>query len=168
MTSTRRRSLPIFPLLVGLAACGSEAAEVQAATTLPGNATPVATASTQGSNRARFTYRVDLQGMPGTLTMDVEVIGSSGLTWGPGPAPSITGVIGTGDYTIYTAGRLVSGTASYVFTGENQFADFTDQTSNERFRVQWVLTGSGLRMVVNPFGPGPATYDCVLTGSQLL
>ncbi|MBK8976114.1 MAG: hypothetical protein IPM29_09315 [Planctomycetes bacterium] len=119
-----------------------------------------------GTNRARFTFAVDLQGVTGQLVMDLEAIGNSGITWGPGVNPQITGVIGTGTYTIYTAGELTSPTAHYVFTGENQFADFTDLTTSERFRVQWIETQRGLIMVVNPFGPGPVSYECVLTGSQ--
>ena len=104
--------------------------------------------------------------MQGTLTMDVEVIGSSGIVWGPGNRPDIRGVIGTGDYTIYTAGTLTSPTANYSFRGENAFADFTEASSFERFRVKWELTQTGLRMIVNPFGQGPVTYDCVLKNAE--
>lgn len=168
MPAVHRPRHAFSPLLACLmmAACGAEAASNVPAHRTASTASKLGPA--EGSNRARFTFRVDLQGMPGTLSIDVEVVGTTGITWGTGSTPSITGVIGTGDHTIYTAGRLVSGNANYVFTGENQFADFTDQSSYERFRVQWVSTANGLRMVVNPFGPEPVTYDCELTGSQLL
>lgn len=127
-----------------------------------------APADQNGSNRARFTFSVDLQGSPGTLILDVEVVGNSGITWGPGVNPDITGVISTGSSTIFTAGELRSDTALYVFTGENQFADFTDTATFERFRVQWAESPQGLTMIVDPFGPGPTIHECVLVQSQLL
>ena len=102
------------------------------------------------------------------MTMDIEAVAGGGVTWGPGPNPDITGVIGTGSYTFYTAGEVISNTAYYTFTGENQFADFVDHTYNERFRVQWQEVPNGLNMIVNPFGPGPATHYCQLTDSYYL
>ena len=122
--------------------------------------------STAGTNRAHFTYSVDLHGVRGTLEMDVEVVSQSGIVWGPGNRPSIRGVIGTGNSTIYTAGRLTSPNANYTFRGENEFADFTDLATSQRFRVRWQLTPRGLLLTANPFGPGPTTYECVLTDSQ--
>lgn len=120
------------------------------------------------SNQARFFFDCDLQGLNAEMIMDVEVISSSGITWGSGPNPDITGVISTGDYIIYTSGSLQSSTAAYIFTGENQFADFTEQSTFERFRVQWVEQSNGLTMIVNPFGQGPAQHFCELTGSERL
>lgn len=120
------------------------------------------------SDMARFYFDCDLQGLTGQLVMDIEVISSSGITWGPGPDPEITGVIGTGDYTIYTDGELNSPTSHYVFTGENQFADFTDMNTYERFRVQWVEETDGITMIVNPFGPQPTQYFCAATDSERL
>ena len=115
-----------------------------------------------GTNRARFVYDLELQGAPSTLVMDVEVVGNTGITWGPGVRPDITGVISTGDYTVFTSGELRSAVAAYIFTGENRFADFTNTGNFERFRVQWTETQNGLLMTVNPFGRGPVTYECVL------
>ena len=82
--------------------------------------------------------------------------------------PDITGVIATGTYTIFTAGELRSPNAYYVFNGENAFADFTAPATFERFRVQFSEIPQGLRMVVNPFGPGPVAYDCILRSSEAL
>ncbi|MCA8949410.1 MAG: hypothetical protein KDE27_07895 [Planctomycetes bacterium] len=121
-----------------------------------------------GTNRARFTFDVDLQGVPAELVMEVEVVGNSGVTWSAGSNPEITGVIGTGSYTIYTAGELTSPIAYYVFTGENAFADFTEPATSQRFRVQWIETQQGMTMIVNPFGPGPVQYDCVLKSAVAL
>ncbi|MBL4867319.1 MAG: hypothetical protein JKY67_13215 [Pseudomonadales bacterium] len=123
------------------------------------------TASGSG-NQSRFFLDCDLQGLIGKMVMDVEIISSSGITWGSGPNPSITGVIGTGEYTLYVTGSLQSSNAYYVFNGENQFADFTELNTNERFRVQWVQKTNGLDMIVNPFGQGPTQHFCEQTGSQ--
>lgn len=121
-----------------------------------------------GSNMARFTFDCDLQGVNANMTMDVEAVGTTGLVFGPGANPDITGVIGTGDYNLFTSGEVVSPVARYIFTGTNQFADFTETTRFERFRVEWLSRDDGLIMVVNPFGPGPAQHFCLLTGTTLL
>lgn len=123
-------------------------------------------ANTGASNRARFTYDCDLNGANGELSIDIEAIGSTGIVFGSGPNPDITGVIGTGDYTYYTAGSLTSATAYYTFTGENSFADFLDRNTLDRFRVQWNLVDGGLIMVVNPFGPQPAQHSCQFKNSN--
>ncbi|GEM_PF-3328425 len=117
------------------------------------------------SNTAHFVFDCDLNGANGQLDMDVEIVSDYGITWGGGSNPDITGVIGTGSYTLYTYGQLVSNTAYYTFTGENNFADFVDHYYNERFRVQWQETQDSLIMIVNPFGPGPTQHSCQLTDS---
>ncbi|MEM7204324.1 MAG: hypothetical protein AAF628_28955 [Planctomycetota bacterium] len=121
-----------------------------------------------GSNRARFTYECDVSGLIGTLTLDIEAIGSTGIVFGSGPNPDITGVIGTGGVTYFTSGQLVTPTTRYSFTGQNQFADFTNTTTPERFRVEWVNAPQGLTIVVNPFGPGPTQVPCRLTSAIYL
>ena len=105
-----------------------------------------------------FTLSCNLDGVAATLSIRIEAVSTSGVARG------IDGlvVIPTGDVTYFTSGRLRSPVASYIFTGENNFADFTDENSLERFRVQWVPTEDGLLMVVNPFGPGPVQYACTL------
>jgi hypothetical protein len=121
------------------------------------------------SNRARFMYDCNLGGLTGNMVMDVEAITTAGVVYGPGPSPDITGVIGTGSVLYLTAGELVSPSARYVFTGDNQYADFTETTGSfERFRVQWVSDPSGLVMVINPFGPGPTRHGCVQTSASYL
>lgn len=125
-------------------------------------------AARTGSNRARFLFNCDLQGANGVLTMDVEAIRTTGLTWGPGVNPDITGVIATGGFTYLTEGELRSSVALYRFTGENQFADFWDTASFERFRVQWVANNDDLVMVINPFGPGPTQHFCTLESAELI
>jgi len=120
------------------------------------------------SNRARFTFDCDLQGLNGVLRIDVEAVGASGVAFGSGSDPDITGIIATGEVIYETAGDLRSPTAAYTFTGENQYADFTSQTTFERFRVEWQLTGNLLIMIVNPFGPGPTQYTCVPTSAMYL
>jgi hypothetical protein len=121
-----------------------------------------------GSSSAEFVFDCDIGGLNAVMTMQVEAITSSGAVWGAGPTPQITGVIGTGSFIYYTAGTVVSSTAQYSFQGENQYADFTMLNGNDRFRVQWIVTAQGLTIRVNPFGPGPTQYDCVLRSSRRL
>lgn len=109
-------------------------------------------------NITTVSYVCDLGGAPAQLTAQIETINTAGAVtnsdgW-------ITGVIGTGETMTYYQGELVSATARYVFTGENQYADFTDMNTNERFRVQMVAQGAYLTMVINPETPQPVTYQC--------
>ncbi|MEM7234419.1 MAG: hypothetical protein AAF517_19730 [Planctomycetota bacterium] len=120
------------------------------------------------SNRARFVYDCDLQGMNAELTLEIEAISQAGIVLGSGPRPQITGVIGTGTYIYYIAGEMVSPTTRYVFTGENDFAEFTNLTYPERFRVKFVPTQEGLTLIVNPFGQGPTYVRCVLRSAEFL
>jgi hypothetical protein len=121
-----------------------------------------------GSNTAEFVFDCNIGGLNAVMTMQVEAVASSGAVWGAGPTPQITGVIGNGSFTYYTAGNLASATAQYSFRGENQYADFTMLNGNDRFVVEWIVTGTGLTIRVNPFGPGPTQYSCALRSSRRL
>ncbi|MFN3201971.1 MAG: hypothetical protein ACE366_26435 [Bradymonadia bacterium] len=114
-----------------------------------------------GANTFQMRLQCDLQGVTGDLTMQVEVVSDTGITWGSGANPDITGVISTGDTSWITSGTVTSPVAQYSFTGRNQFADFVDHQSYARFRVKWVPDGDRLFMVINPFGPGPSQHVCV-------
>ena len=120
------------------------------------------------SNKALLVFDCDLNGANGVLTMQIEAVANTGVTWSSGPDSDITGVIATGDYTLYTAGELRSDYAYYTFTGENSFADFVNHGNYERFRVQWYDMENGLIMVVNPFGPGPTQHSCAFRESELI
>ncbi|MFW2389546.1 MAG: hypothetical protein ACN4G0_14495 [Polyangiales bacterium] len=120
------------------------------------------------SNKARFTFDCVIAGFPGSLTLDVEAIGQSGITWGPGPNPMISGVIGTGEYTLYTTGTLTLPDRTYSISGENQFADFWSSIPGDRFTVEWQPSGTTMLIVWDWFNPAPATYQCDLTGSRYL
>ncbi|WP_019605736.1 hypothetical protein [Teredinibacter turnerae] len=114
------------------------------------------------SNNARFEFTCDLGGIDATLVMNVEAVSDSGVVFGAGPNPEVSGVVSTGSVTYYTSGTVTSPTAAYIFTGENNFADFTDLGNSSRFRVQWMADGENLIMLVNPFGPGPSSHNCTL------
>jgi len=77
------------------------------------------------------------------------------------------GSIATGDVNYYYQGTLISQTGGrYSFTGENAFADFLDLNTNDRFRVQMIVQGQMLQLIINPQGPGPVQYFCQLAGRQ--
>ncbi|MEM7437939.1 MAG: hypothetical protein AAF436_22515 [Myxococcota bacterium] len=120
-----------------------------------------------GSNQARFTFDCNLGGIPGALSLDVEAIGASGVTWGSGPNPDITGVIGTGDFIYYTTGTLALPDRTYSILGENQFADLTSSIPGDRLTVEWQLWEGGLTMIWDWFGSA-IPYPCQLTGSSFL
>jgi hypothetical protein len=103
-------------------------------------------------------YVCDLGGAPAQLTAQVETIADTGIV--QNSQGWITGVIGMEGVNYRYQGELASATARYVFTGENQFADFTDLVTNERFRVQMISQGPSLTMIINPETPQPVTYQC--------
>ena len=106
-------------------------------------------------------FNCDLSGMIGVMTLKATLFSNAGVTWGPGPNPDITGVIGTGDYTIVYEGEVRSPTSRYIFRGENAFADFTELGTYERFRVRFdAMPNGGLLLTINPFGRGPAQHYC--------
>lgn len=115
----------------------------------------------QSSN---VSYVCDLGGASAQLTAQVESIGDAGIV--QNSQGWISGVIGTGDSNLHYQGELVSATARYIFTGENQFADFTDMNTNERFHVQMIAQGPQLLLVIDPETPQPVQYMCQLNASQ--
>ena len=72
-------------------------------------------------------------------------------------------MIATGSSTIYYQGQLTTPNTRYSFTGENAYADFTDLSSNARFRAQLITEGDHLALIVNPFGEQPQRYFCQRT-----
>ena len=105
-----------------------------------------------------LSYDCDIDGQPGQLIAQYEVIGSSGIT--SAPNGDITGVISTDDSIIYYRGQLTTPIARYSFTGENAYADFTNLSTYARFRVELITEGDHLALVVNPFSDQPLRYFC--------
>ncbi len=101
----------------------------------------------------QMSFICDLGGVPAEMTLVLEYVTSSGVTLGPGVNPDISGVIPTGDYTLYTAGEVRSPNAHYSFRGQGQYADFTNLWAHERFRVKFVTDSNGLWMIVNSHQP---------------
>ena len=122
---------------------------------------------TGGSNRARFELDCNLGGVPGDLTLEVEAIGDTGITWGPGPNPDITGVIPTGDFIYYTSGTLALPDRTYGINGENYFAELWSNIPGDRLTVEWQFQPTGLTMIWDWFNSA-TPYPCTLVGSSLL
>lgn len=133
-------------------------ARILAAISLTALATPDLSAQT-----STVQYSCNIGGMPAQLTAQIEVVGGTGRVIGS--QGQITGVIGTGDSMVYYQGQLVSQTGSYSFVGENEYADFTDNYTYERFRARMQAQGNYLLITVNPFGPMPVQYSCQLAGN---
>ena len=120
-----------------------------------------------GSNRAGFSFECDFSGTPGALELEVEALEASGITWGSGPNPDITGVIGTGQYNYYTKGTLSVPGRTYYIDGSNQFADVWSDVPGDRLVVEWQLWNGGLTIVWDWFGAAQP-YPCQMTGSRFL
>ena len=110
------------------------------------------------------TYMCNIEGAPAQLTAQVQAVSPAGVFMDG--AGMFAGSVPTGEVNYYYQGTVISATSRYSFQGENQFADFVDLNTNDRFRVQFVLQGPQLLMIVNPFGPGAVQYLCQLQGQQ--
>jgi len=152
-----RLSIGILSAVLLLQACNSSAPSSASRTSTNG----------QSTGQARFTFNCNLNGSNAKLLIDVEAINTTGQVFGSGPNPDLS-VIGTGSFIYFTSGTLTSATAYYLFSGENNFADFTDQNSLAQFRVEWVLTNDGLTLIANPFSQQPTQYACRLESSMYL
>jgi PQQ-dependent catabolism-associated CXXCW motif protein len=104
-------------------------------------------------------FNCNIEGAPARLTAQVEAVNPAAVFMDPNSG-KFGGVVSPGETNYYYGGTLVSATARYSFTGTNGYADFVDLIRNERFRVQMILRGQQLLMVVNPQGPGPVQYLC--------
>ncbi|MEM9728679.1 MAG: hypothetical protein AAF997_08850 [Myxococcota bacterium] len=120
-----------------------------------------------GSNTAEFSFDCSLNGLSGALVLQVEAVEASGITWGNGPNPDITGVIGTGEYTYYTTGSLTLPDRVYMIDGANQFADLWSNIPGDRLVVEWQLFDGGLTMVWDWFGAA-FPVPCQMTNSRFL
>ena len=96
-------------------------------------------------------YVCDIDGQRGILRAELETVGGTGIL-------SNFRVIGQQGSNTWVTGELRTNTAYYTFSGENQFADFLDQQTGARFRVQWAPQVGGLIIVVNPFGDAVQYY----------
>lgn len=111
-----------------------------------------------------FAWTCNIEGAPAQLTAQVEAISPAGIY--VDSSGLFTGSIPTEEVNYYYQGTLVSASARYSFTGENQFADFVDLQTNDRFRVQMIIQGQNLMMIVNPQGPQPVQYQCQMSAQQ--
>ena len=111
------------------------------------------------------TYVCNIEGAQAQLTAQVQAVSPAGVF--QDSAGMFGGSISTGEVNYYYQGTLISQTGGrYSFSGENQFADFLDLNTNDRFRVQLIVQGQILQLIINPQGPGPVQYFCQLTGQQ--
>lgn len=104
----------------------------------------------------RVSFNCDISGQSGILQAEVTTMERSGIVK---RGRDISGVIGTGEIAVYYQGNLKVGTNHYIFSGENQYADFTDTNTYARFLVRMELNGSSLRMTADPFG-SPQVFMC--------
>jgi len=108
-----------------------------------------------------FTWMCNIGGAPAQLTAQIEAVNSAGVYVDPNGM--FAGTVSLDQVTYYYQGSLVSANSQYSFVGENDYADFVDLYSNERFRVQMIVQNRDLVMVVNPFGPEPVQYGCQMS-----
>ncbi|MBI3709928.1 MAG: hypothetical protein HY246_19960 [Proteobacteria bacterium] len=112
----------------------------------------------QAQRAAVFNWLCNIEGAPAQLTAQVQAVNSAGIFLDANGL--FGGAVATDEVNYYYQGTLVSATGRYSFTGTNQFADFLDLNTNDRFRVQMIVQGQMLLIIINPQGPGPVQYLC--------
>jgi len=123
------------------------------------------TGTAQAQQVSVVTYLCNIEGAQAQLTAQVQAVSPAGVFMDG--AGMFGGSVSTGEVNYYYQGTLISQTgARYSFTGENAFADFLDLNTNDRFRVQMIVQGQMLQLIINPQGPGPVQYFCQLARPQ--
>ncbi len=98
---------------------------------------------------------------PAVLELAYEAIAGSGITWGPGPTPDITGVIPDGSVTVYWNGTLSSSLGKVAISGENYFLRFYDRNVYGRETVLEVtMTGERSFTLTDVKGNYPGRHPC--------
>ena len=105
-------------------------------------------------------------GKPAVLELAYEAIASSGITWGPGANPDITGVIPDGSVTVYWNGTLNSSLGRVPISGENTFLRFYDRNVYGRETVLEVtMTGERSFFLTDVKGNYPGQHPCRIVKS---
>ena len=116
----------------------------------------------QAQRVAIVDYVCNVEGAQAQLTAKVQAVNGAGVF--VDASGLFAGSVSTGEVNFFYEGALTSATGRYSFTGTNQFADFVDLTTNDRFRVQMIPQGTQLLLIINPQGPGPVRYMCQQRG----
>ncbi|WP_084397476.1 hypothetical protein [Henriciella aquimarina] len=103
-------------------------------------------------------YSCDLDGVAGELTGEYEIIDATGAPHTPDAG--LSELVGVGASRVFYNGQLSTPSGKYVFTGENQFAEFTDLATHERFIVRMIAEGPQLQLTANPNGAVQTHYLC--------
>jgi len=88
-------------------------------------------------------------GERGEMVVTVEAIGASGLL--PRNSGAID-VIGLPGVNYFTEGEVRTATQTWVFSGQNNFADFQNVTRGGGFLVEWFVDRPYLIAMVDPYG----------------
>lgn len=114
--------------------------------------------------RWTLSYTCDIDGAPGELIAEYETLQGASEPY-EAVASDVSAVIETATAPVFYSGKLTSPDAVYVFTGQNQFAEFTDLATHARFIVQMTARDGELVLTANPDTPEAAQYLCRTNGS---
>ncbi len=108
-----------------------------------------------------------INGAPAQLQLQYEAIGGTGVTYGPGANPDITGVISDGSVTYYWGGTMSGGFGSIQLSGENNFLRFYDPNVYNRETVLEVtMTSDTSFYLTDVYGNYPGQHPCQITAMQ--
>lgn len=111
--------------------------------------------------RTQVAWSCDLDGSAGILEAEYDTIEMSGA----GVAPvreNINEFIASGAGKVFFNGRLTLSDRSYVFSGEDHLAEFTNTSTLDRFHVHIMREGEVLRLSEDRSDGENKVYYCQL------
>ena len=111
-----------------------------------------------------MTASCTVNGAPAQMQMQYEALGGSGVTWGSGPNPDITGVISDGSVTYYWNGVLSGSFGQIQLSGENNFLRFYDpNVLNRETVLEVTMTSPQSFYMEDVYGNYPGQHPCQIT-----
>ena len=112
-------------------------------------------------DRTQVAWSCDLGGSPAILEAEYDTVDVSGA----GVAPvreDINDFIASGAGKVFFNGRLTLDDRSYVFSGEDHLAEFTNTSTLDRFHVHIIREGDVLRLSEDRDDGENRVYFCQL------
>lgn len=104
-----------------------------------------------------------ISGQPAQMQLKYEAYNSTGITWGSGPNPDITGVIADGSVSYYWQGLLNGSFGQLQLSGQNNFLSFYDpNVLNRETTLKVTMTGDNSFYLADTRGNYPGQHPCTI------
>ncbi len=104
-----------------------------------------------------------IRGEPAQLQLKYDAYNGTGITWGSGPTPDITGVIADGSVNYYWQGVLNGSFGQLQLSGQNNFLSFYDpNVLNRETTLKVTMTGGNSFYLEDTRGNYPGQHPCTI------